>query len=164
MMIRKWADDDVDELVPLMFQYLDEMHKAGSKIMATTHNVKHFLDIGFTGAAKGEPCLVADLEGIHGTIPMLVELKIIGFCIFVSLPGLLDTDGRILQGLGTYVSPEHRGKQVAHQLREHAFELAQHLGYQRIEGVSMSVHGTLTALATGSKCAGTLIVKDFREG
>jgi GNAT superfamily N-acetyltransferase len=146
MNIAGCQESDKGSLWKMLHAYLTEVD---GDLLPTDKNIRYFADLAIQGAAVGDPCLIAYVEGVP-----------VGFHISRGLPDVLDTKLKICHGYGTYVIPTFRGRGIARALRELAFETAVVAGYERLEGIAFSKEAMLSTLTHGSKPIGVLIVRD----
>lgn len=129
MVIRLARPDDEKFLRRLIMRYLKETFEQGGDFPATLENAAAFTQYAIQGAAEGDPCLVADVDGV-----------VVGFVVArgVNFPGLTTRD-RTVRSWGSYVHPDHRRHSYAVKLFVVAARLAAAAGYTRFLGIT---HGS----------------------
>lgn len=151
--VRPWKVEDREALLPMVQDCLRVNYQAGADMKATPKNADILVQMGMLAAPKGEPCLVAEVDG----------LGLVGYTLWCSLPNPLGMEfrGNILHGLGTYVTLQHRRSGLAHLLRNEAEAQALRQGFTKIVGCAYHSAGFQSVLARNYRVAGTLVEKEL---
>jgi GNAT superfamily N-acetyltransferase len=151
--IRVWSPRDWKALRPLMTAFLTEHNRAGGDFLPTRNNVETFIRKGVQAATKGDPVLLAYDGG-----------KCIGFVLWCALDAIgLDLAQKVLQGIGTYVVPDHRRAGWSKRLRERAKEMAVAARYTRVDGVALDGRGLAAGKAVGGEVLGAFVRLNLKE-
>lgn len=149
--VRQWEARDRLALLPFIQDCLAVNHEAGADMLPTERNAFVLWQIGLQAAAKGEPCLVADMA----------ERGIVGYTLWCELPNPLamDMSTRVLHGLGTYVVPDLRQSGLSNHLRNVAEAQATRLGFGKITGTAYHDVGLKSVVTRGFQTVGVLVEK-----
>jgi len=154
MKIRPWEPEDEHALWPMVRDCLQVNFEAGADLQPTAANTGKLVTLGLSWAQRGEPTLVALLDG-----------KVVAFTLWGSFENNLGLQMRdnFCVGLGTYVLPEQRHRGVASDLRTWAMRVALERGYARILGTAYHDAGLASVLALGFRAVGTQVEKQLQE-
>lgn len=129
MKIRFVQRSDERQVKRLILRYLKDTFAQGGDFPPTLENAQAFFDRAVEGAECGDPCLVADKDGVIAGFVMALG---------VLFPGMTTRDNTI-RSWGTYVLPECRGERIAIKLFMVMGRVAKNKGYTRVLGAT---HGT----------------------
>lgn len=139
----RWQAGDVPGLRPLLLGFLTETE---TDVAPTPRSVEVLLTMGLVAAERGDPCLVAVVDGV-----------VQGFTYWLGSPLPFDTKGAICQALGSYVAPGWRGHGIGTALRTAALEQAWQVGYTRVVGTTYTPAALHSMETVGFKPIGVLI-------
>lgn len=141
MLIRRWELNDKNVVVPQILAYLHET-KDDYDYKPTQENAEFLWHIGF-----------ADF-GVLATNG-----------IVVGWANAMRTDDRfkkrIAYGMGTYVTPEYRGKGIATVLNNDLAKRCALAGFQRIDRVAATESGERMLEASGLRQIGRVFTRDL---
>lgn len=124
MDVRGWQECDRPWLREAIYAFLAAGAARGGDLLPTARNVETYLQMGYGGAHKGDPCLVAIVNG-----------QPVAFVLWVGQgTPLLEQRWKTIYALGSYTEPRARSHGYADELRVRAREIARALGYERIIG------------------------------
>ncbi len=145
--------EDEVPLRRLVMKYLKETYDAGGDFPPTLENAAAFAQYGIEGAAAGDPCLVADVDG-----------KLVGFLNArgIHFPGMT-TRHKTIRTWGTFMLPDYRSKGVAGMLLIVAGRMAKQAGYSRVLGMTHGSDYQEHALSIANRFPGMVIVGHVLE-
>jgi len=111
--------------IELWGEFLREHHKRGNYIEPTVRSMDYFLTLfeQYTTGIRG------------GVVVFGVDGKSVCMWGDAMAEGIYDhADGRVAHGLGTYVRPESRRKNIAHQLWRRAGKILKNKGFDAVIG------------------------------
>jgi GNAT superfamily N-acetyltransferase len=151
-MIRQWTAADQDALLPLIQDCLRVNYEAGADMQPTLKNACALFAVGLQAAGRGEPCLVATVEG-----------EIAAYTLWCELPNPLGLDfrQRVLHGLGTYVCPAYRGVGLSHHIRNVAEAQGGRLGFDKVVGIAYHDAGLSAVRSRNYQVTGTQVEKEL---
>lgn len=157
MRVRMIQAGDGEPLWQLVMGYLKETYAQGGDFPPTLANATAFTVFAIEGAAEGDPCLVAEDDGV-----------LIGFCFargVAVLPGM-ETRHRTIRSWGTYIAPDHRARGVGVSLFIVAGRMARLAGYTRFLGMTVGTDYEKHALGVvdripGMQEVGKVLVMDL---
>lgn len=126
--IRPWRTDDSTWLRTAITDFMKAGEARGGDLLATPRNVDTYLQLGLHGAAAGDPCLVAVVDG-----------RPVAYVMWIGVPDVVDSRYRSLNAIGSYTLPQWRSQRIAAALREEALRISRARGYERVTG---PVHNT----------------------
>jgi GNAT superfamily N-acetyltransferase len=123
LQIIPWSSDHESWLRNAIMGFLDAGLERGGELLNTPKNVDAYLGIGLRGAAQGDPCLLAMVDG-----------KPVAYVMWVGASNLIDLRWKTINAIGSYTDPEHRSKLIASALRDTALRITRERGYEKITG------------------------------
>ena len=153
MNIRGWEEKDREQLMPMVQATLQENFDTTADMLPSTYNSKVLIDLGMARVQFGDPCLVAEEDGV-----------LLGYVQWCGIPDPLGLGWRMqtVHGFGTFVLPDHRRKGISTKLRDLAEEIAKAVGYQQVTGVAYNALGAATVMSRGFQIAGALVYKELK--
>jgi len=121
--LRRWYDWDQHALQWSILQFLKAQEERGGDLAATSKNANLFFQLGLGLAEKGDPTLVATINGFP-----------VGWICWGEPETPFEARWKTCHTFGSYTIPQFRHEGVAMQLRDVAWAMAEQLGYERVIG------------------------------
>ncbi len=123
---RFWSPSDEKQLTAMIYEFLAVGERRGGSLVASPRNIDTLLKLGFDGALRGDPCLVAE-DIYNARIVSYIE-----WTTPVSVP--FDVKYKTLHTWGAFTLNAWRSVGVATKLRKLAMKVAKDRGYECLTG------------------------------
>jgi hypothetical protein len=150
--IRRWAEQDLEVIVPLVHAFLQETFEANHAYwIPSAENVKTFTIGGLTRAKAGDPVLAA-WSGAH----------CLAFHACMRAPEYLHRKQPVLITEGIYVVPSYRGyEDITAGLQLMIDTIAREQGYKELQGIVLNPASYALAKKIGWAVKGVWMTKEI---